>query len=167
MFLRPLIATLATFAITSSLATAKPTPVPGGANQVGAISGQVGQAIFNGVLRINVQDVREATPEDHPEQMLPQPSQKVMVMDVLLRNGSHSNFIDLISYTLADKDDVAFNIPSNYIRPANLNIQQGASARQKAMFLVDKDYQPTKLLVQCATCGTKTAFRAVRLSLSH
>ncbi len=167
MFLRSLIFTLAVVALGGGLAMAKPTPVPGGANQVGAVSGRIGETVFNGVLRFNVQDLREATSGDHPEQMLPQPNQKVMVMDVLLRNGSHSDFIDLITYTLADKDGVAFSIPSNYVHEANLHIQQGASARQKAIFLVDKDYQPTKLLIQCATCGTKSAFRAVRLSVSH
>ncbi len=90
-----------------------------------------------------------------------------MVMSVLLRNGSHSDFIDLIEYTLADRDDVTLNIPSSEISSANLHIQQGGAARQKAMFLVDKDYTPTKLLVQCATCGTKSAFRSLRLSVPH
>src|SRR5579872_700681 len=82
--------------------TASPTPVPGGANQVSALSGTIGQTIFNGVLRIKVVELRDATPADHPEQELPGANQKVMVMTVLLRNGIHDAFTDLMEYTLAD-----------------------------------------------------------------
>jgi hypothetical protein len=50
----------------SAAVDAAPTPVPGGANQVSAISGTFGQTIFNGVLRVNVSEVRAATPVDVP-----------------------------------------------------------------------------------------------------
>lgn len=155
------------FAAAASVAvgTAAPTPVPGGANQVSAIQGKVGDTIFNGVLRIDVQDVRDATPDDHPEKALPSADQRVMIMDVLLRNGTHADFIDLITYTLADADDVSFEIPSHLITNANLHIQQGAAARQSAMFVVDKNYKPVKVLVQCVTCGSATRFRPLRLSI--
>jgi hypothetical protein len=88
-----------------------------------------------------------------PEKMLPAPTQKVMVMNVLLRNGTHSDFIDLLSHSLADADDVAFEIPSNDIIPSNLHILQGAAAKQNAMFLVDKDYKPVKVIINRNACG--------------
>ncbi len=146
-------------------AAATATPVPGGANQVNAVAGNVGDTIFNGVLRITVQSIRDATADDHPEKMLPGPNQKVMIMNVLLRNGMHSDFIDLLTYSLADADDVVFQIPSNYVIPSNLHIIQGAAARQNAMFLVDKDYKPTKVIVQCATCSSTLHFRSLRLTI--
>ncbi len=155
------------FAVPVAAGRAAPTPVPGGANQVNAIQGKVGDTIFNGVLRITVQTVRDATADDHPEKMLPGPNQKVMVMNVLLRNGMHSDFIDLLSYSLADADDVVFQIPSNYINPGNLHIIQGAAARQNAMFVVDKDYKPAKLIVQCATCSSGLHFRSIRLTIAQ
>ncbi len=87
---------------------AAPTPIPGGANQVSAISGKVGQTIFNGVLRIKIVELRDATPGDRPEKILPNANQKVMVMSVLLRNGAHAGFIDLIEYTLASPTSSSF-----------------------------------------------------------
>ena len=148
-----------------SAAASTPTPVPGGANQVSAMSAKVGQTVFNGVLRIQVTALRDATPDDHPEQALAGAGQRVMVMTVLLKNGSHQNFADLITYTLSDKDEVTFQIPSYKITPSNLNIQQGAAARQNAMFTVDQSYVPTKLLVQCSTCGHASAFKSIRVTV--
>ncbi len=153
------------FAVPAVAGSAAPTPIPGGANQVNAIDGKVGDTIFNGVLRVTVQSVRDATADDHPEKMLPGPNQKVMVMKVLLRNGTHSDFIDLLTYSLADADDVIVQIPSNWIIPGNLHIIQGAAARQNSMFLVDKDYKPAKLIIQCPTCSSTTHFRSLRLAI--
>jgi hypothetical protein len=146
-------------------AAGTPTPVPGGANQVSAISAKVGQTVFNGALRIQVTALRDATPDDHPEQAMAGAGQKVMVMTVLLKNGAHQDFIDLITYTLADKDEVSFEIPSYKITPSNLHIQQGAAARQTAMFTVDQSYKPMKLLVQCSTCGHASAFKPIRFTV--
>jgi len=142
-----------------------PTPVPGGANQVSAVSGKIGQVIFNGVLRVQVKELRDATAADHPEQLLPSAGQKVMIMTVLLKNGSHSDFTDLISYTLADADEVTFAIPSYMVSPANLNILQGGAARQTALFTVDQNYKPTKVIVQCPSCNSSLGFKAVRFTL--
>ncbi len=55
---------------------AESTPPPGGANQISAMSGRVGQRIFNGVLRVTVQTVHDATADDHPEKELPTPTKR-------------------------------------------------------------------------------------------
>ena len=146
-------------------AQASPTPVPGGANQVTAVSAKLGDTVFNGDLRIKVEELRDATAADHPERMLPSANQKVMVMSALLHNGLHRDFLDLLTYTLADADEVTFDIPSNYLTNANLHIFQGAAARQTAMFVVDKSFVPVKLIVRCATCASNDAFRAVRFTI--
>jgi len=151
--------------IFASQAAPAATPVPGGANQVSALSAKLGQTVFNGVLRITINEVREATAADNPQQMNAAPNQKVMILSAVLRNGSKDDFTDLMSYSLADKDDISVVVPSSEMHPGNLHILQGAAARQTAMFVVDKDFVPVKLIVQCATCGTKSAFRAVRFSL--
>jgi hypothetical protein len=142
-----------------------PTPIPGGANQVTGVSGKVGDTLFNGIIRLQVVEVRDATPADHPETMMAPADQRVMVMTTLVRNGLHQNFIDLITYSLADKDDVAYVIADHWIKPNPLNLPQGAAARQTAMFPVDKNYAPVKLLVQCATCNAQTHFVAFRVVL--
>jgi hypothetical protein len=97
--------------------------------------------------------------------MLAQADQRVMVMTAVVRNGLHSNFIDLIKYSLADKDDVTYEIADYLIKPNPLNVAQGAAARQTAMFTVDKNYVPVKLLAQCATCNAQTRFTAFRVVL--
>lgn len=153
---------LVTFA---SQAAPAATPVPGGANQVSALSAKLGQTVFNGVLRITVSEVREATSADNPQQMNTTPAQKVMILSALLRNGSKDEFTDLMTYSLADKDDISVVVPSSDMHPGNLHILQGAAARQTAMFVVDKDFVPVKLIVQCATCGKSSGFRAVRFTL--
>jgi hypothetical protein len=150
----------------SGAVAAAPTPVPGGANQVKALSGTVGQTIFNGVLRINISDVRAATPEEVAK-VLPNPGQKVLAFSVLLRNGTPADFIDLVVYELADKDDISVNVPTASYTHANLHIQQGAAAKQDALLAVDKDFVPTKVIVKCATCGTKSAFRTVRIAIPN
>jgi len=165
MIVRNLILALLFIAAATVSATAGPTPVPGGANQVKALSGKVGDTIFNGVLRIQISELRDATDADNPKQAYPQPGQKVMVMNVLLRNGAHSEFTDLLTYTLADKDEVTVDVPSHLLTNANLHILQGGASRQSALFTVDQNFVPTKLIVQCATCGAHTAFRAVRFTI--
>lgn len=150
----------------SGTVDAAPTPVPGGANQVSALSGTVGQTVFNGALRINVSVVRAATP-DEVAKFLPTAGQKVLAFTVLLRNGTASNFIDLVEYTFADKDDVSVDVPTADYTHANLNIQQGAAQKQDGVFAVDKDFVPTKVIVKCVTCGAKSPFKTVRVSIPN
>lgn len=156
----------ASLATVPALGQPAPTPTPGGANQVAGVSGKVGDILFNGVIRLQVVEVRDATPADHPETLLAGPDKRVMVMTTLVRNGLPRNFIDLLKYTLADKDDVAYAIDDYRIKPNPLNIPQAAAARQTAMFPVDKSFVPVKLLVQCTTCNAQTRFTAFRVSLA-
>ena len=121
--------------------------------------------MWNGIVRYKVQELRDARPEDHPETLLPGPNQKVMVFRASLRNGTTNQFAELLTYTLADKDDVAFEIPSASIAPSPLVVAQGAAARIGGLFLADKNFVPVKLLIQCATCGTSTRFGAFRVKI--
>jgi hypothetical protein len=165
MLLRIILLALCLIGLGAAIASASPTPVPGGANQVNALSGKVGDTIFNGVLRVKVTELRDATAADNPDRLHPSADQKVMVMTVLLRNGTQRDFIDLIEYTLADADDVSLAIPTSEVSNANLHIQQGAAARQTAMFLVDKSYVPTKVLVQCVSCSPSEHFKSLRFTV--
>jgi hypothetical protein len=71
-----------------------------------------------------------------------------------------------LNYTLADNDAVAFAIPSYKIKHINPSILQGAALRETALFTVDKDFVPTKLVIECATCGAHMAFRPARFTLT-
>jgi hypothetical protein len=160
VFLRIAVLSIAFAFVATFYAAAAPssTPVPGGANQIDALSGTIGQTVFNGVLRIDVQQFRPATDADDPGRINPGSNQKVLVMNVLVRNGSHRTFIGALDYMLADKDDVTYHIGGSYIEGVDMSIVQGGSARNKAMFPVDKDFVPTKLIVQCLGCGKSVRF---------
>ena len=149
-------------------AGAAPTPVPGGANALAALSAKTGVTVFNGVLRIQLVALRDATAADGINGSLAPTAgadQKILLMQTLLRNGTHEEFTDLLHYTVADKDAVAVEIPSYLIKHINPHILQGASLRQSALFVVDKDFVPSKLIIDCATCGTRQGFRPVRFTL--
>ena len=125
------------------------------------------------MLRIQIVALREATAADnadlaarHSDLGAP-PGKKVIFMQSLLRNGAHDEFIDLLHYTLADKDDVTVDFPSNSMQNANIHILQGAAGRQSNAVLVDQDFVPTKLIVTCLTCGAHSGFRAVRFAVPH
>ncbi len=145
-------------------AGAAPTPIPGGANGVSAVSGDLGSTVFNGVLRVKITALRAANAGEISDTN-PTADQKVMYIESLLSNGTHEEFTDLVTYTLADKDGISVAIPTNALKHANLHILQGASERQSEAFVVDKDFVPTKLIVQCATCGAHSGFRNIRFSI--
>jgi hypothetical protein len=144
---------------------AAPVPVSGGANQIKVVSGTAGEPMWNGVVRYKVQELRDARPEDHPEALLPGPNQKVMVFRASLRNGTSKQFAELLTYTLADKNDVAFEIPGHDLAPSSLVVAQGDNARIGGLFLADKSFVPVKLLIQCATCATSIRFVAFRVTI--
>jgi hypothetical protein len=150
-------------------AEAAPTAAPGGANQVSALSGKIGQTVFNGNLRIKIVELREATASDsqgiaYPP--TPTAAQKTMFMRVLLNNGTHDVWGGIVHYTLADKDAISVEIPTNSVVQPSLRILQGAAARQTALFVVDKDFVPTKLIVDCSTCAANAGFRPIRFTIS-
>ena len=171
MFIRAKWLAVSLFVVLLAAAGAAPTPVPGGANGVSALSAKLGETVFNGVLRIKIVALREATDADHAElaarasDLTHTADKKVLVMQSLLRNGVHDDFTDLLRYTLADKDDVSVEIPDNALKNANIHILQGAAGRQAGAVLVDKDFVPVKLIVQCATCGAHSGFRPVRFTV--
>jgi hypothetical protein len=145
-------------------ASAAPTPIPGGANGVSAVAGTLGTTVFNGVLRVKITTLRAANAGEAPD-LNPTAAQKVMFIESLLSNGTHDEFTDLVTYTLADKDGISVAIPTNALKNANLHILQGASERQSEGFAVDKDFVPTKLIVQCSTCGAHSGFRDIRFTI--
>lgn len=155
-------AVLATALSMTSAAQGAPTPIPGGANQVKAVSGSVGQQIWNGAVRITISDVHEAS-ADQIAEFRPSAGQKVMTFTVLIRNGTTSTFTDLIEYTFADKDDISVSVPTSQYTHANLSIQQGAAQKQVGVFAVDHDFVPAKIIVACATCSAKSPFKPVRV----
>jgi hypothetical protein len=169
MFIRAtsLVVALAATLLTGANA-APPTPIPGGANALTAVAGKTGQVVFNGVLRVQITELRDATPAEAADVQSPSAGagQKLMFFSALLKNGKADTFTDLLTYTLADKDAIAVEVPSSVIKHANPSILQGAALRQSAVFAVDKDFVPVKIIVGCATCGSRSGFRPIRFTIT-
>jgi hypothetical protein len=164
MFARTQLLAVCLFVAALAPAGAAPTPVPGGANGVSAVAGTLGTTVFNGMIRVKITSLRAAT-ADETHEAGPSADQKAMFFESLLSNGTHDEFTDLVTYTLADKDGVSVAIPTNALKHANLHILQGASERQSEAFVMDKDFVPTKMIIQCSTCGAHSAFRAIRFTI--
>ena len=158
------LAAVATVLTAVAPAASAPTPIPGGADQVSAVAGTVGKPVWNGVLKITLSPLRDATDEE-TKTILPSDSQKAMYFAARLQNGSHDTFADLLTYQFADANGITSDVAPYLIKHGNPHILQGGAQMQSAVFPVDKDFVPTKLIVQCATCGTHSGFRPIRFAL--
>jgi hypothetical protein len=145
-------------------ASAAPTPVPGGANQISAISATLGQTVFNGNLRITISHFGDASQADAAA-VSATADQKVMSFTALLRNGTHDEFYRGVVYTLADNDGITVPVGLGAETPPNPHILQGGAARQKVVFAVSKDFVPVKLIVECFACANNSGFRAIRFKI--
>jgi hypothetical protein len=152
----------AVLATTPLYAAPKTSPTPGGANQVSAVSGKLGQDLWNGVIRFKLVELRDARADEHPESVA-LPNQKALVVTAIIKNGSSGTWANLVTYTLADKDEVSVDLPMHFFTPPSLTIQQAAAARQTALVPVDKNFVPVKLIFTCTTCGPK--FKAFRVTI--
>jgi len=144
-------------------AAPKPAATPGGSNQLSAISGKIGDTLWNGQIRFKLVEVRPASPGDHPESVVPTANQNVWVVTAIIRNGTASTWSNLVTYTLADKDDVTYDIPGHFFNPVSLNIAQAGATRQTALVPLDKSFVPVKLIFTCGTCGKN--FKPFRVTL--
>ncbi len=152
----------ALLATATSTAAPNPKQTPGGANQVSAVSGKLGQELWNGTIRFKLVELRDARPDEHPESVA-LPNQKALVVTAIIKNGTPGTWANLVTYTLADKDEISVDLPMHFFTPPSLTIQQGAAARQTALVPVDKNFVPVKLIFTCTTCGPK--FKAFRVTI--
>jgi hypothetical protein len=129
-----------------ALAYSNPTPIPGGANQAKAVSGTLGQTLWNGKLRLKIDTVREETPAESADGGLAA-NQKMILIEGTVRNGTAESITVRPDYKLADKDDITEangGPPTGY---QTVTLAQGAAGRLKYRMPVPKDFVPIKLLV--------------------
>ncbi|MDQ2907858.1 MAG: hypothetical protein M3R44_00735 [Candidatus Eremiobacteraeota bacterium] len=134
-----------------------------------AVSGKVGQTLFDGTIRLKVLEVRDATDSEIADAertgILVATDKKAMVISVLIHNGLSKNFQEILTYTLADKDEIAFEVGAPNVKPNPLDMLQGAAVKQHAVFVVDKTFTPVKLIVTCPTCNQAVHFRDFRVAI--
>jgi hypothetical protein len=132
------------------------SPLP----QVTPLPAPLGQSVPIGNLNIRIQDLRDATPADNPDQIPVFADQRLMVIHVLLANSVPPPYTGIVTYTLEDKNGVGPR--ARDVRPSSLDIHQGASVHFTGLFTVDKTFVPTTLLVECSSCSASKGYKAVR-----
>ena len=138
----------------AATALAKPTPVPGGANQLAGVSGTLSQTLFNGTLRLHGMSLKDAVPADnvHPNAV----GDRTLVFRAIVNNGTHHEDHGYFDATLADADGITV-----MGRPLNdgWSLEPGAAARVVNAFSVPAGFVPTKLLLVEAAHPKSGAFR--------
>jgi len=132
------------------------TPIP----QATPLTGSLRQSVAFGSLNVTIQDLRDATPADNPDQIPVLPGQRLMAMRVLLTDSVSSAYTGVVTYTLEDKNGIGPR--ARDIRPSSLNIHQGVAVHLSGLFTVDKAFVPTTLLVECSSCSESHGYKAAR-----
>jgi hypothetical protein len=119
-------------------------PDAGGANQVKAVTGTLGQLLSNGKVRVQIDVVREESPEESAD-LHPFADQKVMRIEGAVVNLSREEVLLRPGYILADQDGVTCAVGVLDLKAVSL--RPGARGTQLIRTLVPKTLGPTKLLV--------------------
>jgi len=156
-----LIAMLLTLALgaDAAIASPKPTPVPGGANQTAGVNGTMSQVLFNGTLRLRKMSLTDAAPGDT---VRPGPGQRALVFHAIISNGTHRYNHGYFDASLADADGITVAG-----RPLDdgWDLQPAAAAHTTYGFAIPSGFVPTRLvLIQVATQHARAFRIAIRPS---
>ena len=145
---------------------ATPTPIPGGANQVKALSGTVGTWLFNGKYRLKIISVGDATPEQLAGTSLVNSNgngKKVIAFPFQMRLGTNKGGDDIMAITITDADDDSSTIPSGWITPnPTPSVTQGAGWKGIAFAIVPTDYKLAKMVI---TFPGDTHYQGFRITI--
>ena len=142
------------------------TPPPGGANQVNAVEGNLGDTLFNGEVRLRSGALRAAS-SDELSQILPASDKKVIVYTATMSNGTHENFTGLFDYAIVDPDGVSISAEGRYVEPnPPPNVPPGAAWQQEVAFLVPKDFVPAKIVITTTVkSNSRDTAKAFRINI--
>lgn len=159
----PLACTLIALALISVpfAATAKSTPVPGGANQVNGVSAAFPATVFNGFIRIKPKYFGPARPEDNIIERPSDTNTRVIVFSGTISDGSTKAYLDNPLIVLADADGVT--VTARSVQPNGIILQQAAGAKLTVVFWVPKDFVPDHLTYTCQSAGCKV----IRIKFKH
>jgi hypothetical protein len=135
-------------------ALAKPTPVPGGANQLAGVSGTLSQTLFNGTLRLHGMTLKDAGPGDNIRPNAP--GERALVFRAVVNNGTHHEDHGYFDATLADADGITV---AGRPLDGGWSLEPGAGARVVNGFSVPAGFVPAKLLLAESAHPKSRAFR--------
>ena len=146
--LRSLVAVAALLALVlsaplGSTASAAPTPVPGGANQLNGVSGSLSSTIFNGKLRFRKLQLRTSTPAE----ATPDPGGSAFTLTYIVSNGTAKNIYGNVSASAIDADGIAVAGHSVGVYGAYYSMPPGAPVRGTLSFVLPAGFVPVKILL--------------------
>jgi hypothetical protein len=138
----------------AAMALAAPTPVPGGANQIGGVQGTFSQTLFNGTLRLKSMSLGDPKPGDS---MRPNAAgDRALVFRAVVSNGTHHENHGYFDATLADADGITV---SGRPLDSGWGLEPGTAARTSIGFSVPANFVPVKLVLIQAAAPKARAFR--------
>lgn len=133
--------------------SAVPSPVPGGANQIGGVSGDLSQVVFNGTLRMRGMSLRDAVPADNARAPV---GQRSLVFRAIVSNGTNRENHGFFNASLVDGDGISIEG-----RPLDdgWSLEPAAATKLRIAFAVPPDFVPVKLVLIQAAVTRPVAFR--------
>ena len=135
------------------------SPIP----QATILTAPLGQTIPLGDLKVEIEDLRAATPADNPDNIPVLADENLMVIHVVLSNSAIPAYTGIVTYRLQDKNGDGPR--ARDLKPRSLNIHNGTSIHLTGLFTVDKGYVPASLLVECSSCNAGH-YKAVQFTIS-
>jgi hypothetical protein len=139
-------------------AGAKPTPEPGGANQVNAVAATFGKPAFNGVVRLTPRELRDARASDG---YIAMDGMKWIVFTATANNGT-KRALDMQQFaaSLVDANGESMAAQPDKVLPIGgvFGVAPGAGWKEQIAFLVPAGFVPVKILLLPAEPKRK-AFR--------
>lgn len=132
-----------------SALAAKPTPEPGGANQVIAVEGTLQSTLFNGQARVRKMALTK--PDGSSSESYSDTSDtRWLVFRAVMSNGTKSVLeMNQFSASIVDADGIAVSAQPDKVRPMGMvtNIPPGGAWKETVLFNVPKDFVPVKILL--------------------
>lgn len=145
-------------------AGAKPTPVPGGANQTAGVAGSLHATLFNGQVRVRKMTLGK--PDGTPNESYADSSDgRWIVFRALMSNGT-PKVLNLTQFTasIVDADGIAVAAQPDKVRPIGMvsNVPPGGAWKESILFQVPNDSKPVKIVLVSAT----PRYKAFRITLA-
>jgi hypothetical protein len=148
----------------ASPAWAKPTPVPGGANQARAVEGTLKDTLFNGQARLR--QMKLGKPDGSASESYADTADQTWIVFRALASNGTPKPLDMqqFSASIVDADGVAVAAQPDKVRPiGSVNgIPPGGAWREVVLFNVPKGFKPAKIVL----VPTGSSYKAFRITVT-
>jgi hypothetical protein len=133
--------------LTAQIAVAKPTPMPGGANQAVGVAGTIGEKLFNGEVRLVPKELRNAEAGDD---LTAPDGKKWIVLTARASNGT-AHALDMTQFmaSIADADGDTEQAQPDKVKPMGgvYGVPPGGQWKEQVLFEVPSAFVPVKIVL--------------------